>query len=146
MKTQIIIVGLMLMLPFMGSAQKTNKFTTPRAKITMVQNGMETSLNGFTYGKTHTIKVELEGGVENVDHKMYVTSRHAVVTSLGNGIYEVTPVSKENVELIVDLQTFEDFQFYEMKPQGKKKKIKKVLSTYPPRKYMVAFERYNVNM
>ena len=139
----LMIVGLFV--PVMAFAQNSvRKATAPKARIVSITNGSEIPVESLKFGKEHHLKITVDGGVQNIDHKVYVTSTNASVKQLKKDEYLVTPYSDETVNLIVDVETFEDFFFYQMKPKGKNKKMKKVLTTYPPEKYMVSYETFFV--
>jgi len=144
---KISLIWLWVFLIPLGLAAQNSirKATAPKAKIVSVKDGKEMKMEDFKFGEETLVRITLEGGVQNVEHKTYVTSTNAVVKKVEENVYSVKPVTKEHVNLIVDVEIFEDFFFYQLKPKGKKKKMKKVMVTYPPEKYMVSYETYNVS-
>jgi hypothetical protein len=142
---RIFVTIALVIVPFLISAQNSiKKATAPNAAILELKNGTEAPLETLAFGKEHILRVKLQGGVQNIDHKMYVTSTNAVIRHIKDDQYSVTPVSDKPVIIMVDIETFEDFPFYQLKQHGKKKKMKKVLTNYPPDKYMVSYVTYNV--
>lgn len=147
MKRILTATGLILMFSFHGFAQKNpRKFKAPEAKIVMLENGVEAPVKSLQFGKDSHLRVTLQGGVQNFDYKMYVTSTNAVVKEVSKNEFVVIPVTdNKKVELIVDMELYEDYVFYQLKPRGKKRKLKKTLTTYHPDKYMVSYETYAVS-
>ncbi|MFN3404710.1 MAG: hypothetical protein ACK40G_11480 [Cytophagaceae bacterium] len=98
-------------------------------------------LQSMSRGKETLVKVELQGGMERVRHQLFLTSKNAKVVKNDEGInlFTVTPLNDEWVELIVDVKTQEDY-FY-VRNDGKKKEI---IKTYPPKTYMVGYEKVQV--
>lgn len=139
----LILIGCLF--PLMAAAQNSvKKATAPKARIVSINNGLEVPVESLSFGKEQILKITLDGGVQNINHKVYVTSTNASVKHLKMNEYSVIPLSDEKVDLIVDVETYEDYFFYQMKPKGKNKKMKKVLTTFPPEKYMVSYETFYV--
>lgn len=146
MKHLILILLLFAGLPF-AVAQKSNKKCkegcAPKVSIYAVQGDSVNLLSYLQKDKETRIKVVLEGGIEKVKNTVYVTSKHAFVkkdTSTTNE-YIVIP-QNETCEIIVDVKTSEPyFSIKEIEKNGKK--IKKTVA-FPPKTYMVGYERYEV--
>ncbi len=92
--------------------------------------------------KPNRVRVALDGGIEKVKHKLIITSKNAKVTKVegSEDDYWITPQS--NIcEIIVDVKTYEDYQeVQKVKKDGQE--TKEVIKTFPPKTYMVAYERF----
>ena len=143
------LIGLLLLaiLPLTGIAQKKNKKCNegcaPKVSLYMVKGD---SLQIINYLDKHEnrIRVVVEGGIENVKHTVFVTSKNAIITkdtSTANE-YLIIP-QKEICEIIVDVKTFELYKsFREYEKDGKI--VRELVREYPPKTYMVGYERYEV--
>jgi hypothetical protein len=104
------------------------------------------SLLPVTYldkNKPNKMRVVMDGGIEKVKHKVIITSKNAKVMKADNSSddYWITPQT-EICEMIVDIKTYEDYQEV-IKVKGKDgKEAKEVVKTFPPKTYMVGYERF----
>ncbi|MBC7487120.1 MAG: hypothetical protein H7282_10260 [Cytophagaceae bacterium] len=103
------------------------------------------SLLPITYlekNKANKVRIVLDGGIEKVKHKLIITSKNAKITQIGTSDdYWVTPQS--NIcELIVDARTYEDYQEVQKNKGKDGKETKEVIKTFPPKTYMVGYERF----
>jgi hypothetical protein len=92
--------------------------------------------------KPNEIRVVLDGGIEKVKHKVIITSKNAKVEKIKDSEHDyiITPQSAI-CEVIVDIKTYEDYQeVQQVKKDGQEKK--EVIKTFPPKTYMVGYERF----
>lgn len=104
------------------------------------------SLLPITYlekNKPNKVRIVLDGGIEKVKHKLIITSKNAKIAQVPNTEHDywVTPQS-DICELIVDARTYEDYQEVQKKKGPDGKEIKEVIKTFPPKTYMVGYERF----
>lgn len=130
-------------------AQKKNKKCTegcaPKVAVYSV-NGDSVKLLTLLYKeKENRIRVVLEGGIENVKHTVFVTSKHAIIKkdTTTKDEYIVIPQATEECEIIVDVKTYETF-FSVKDVQQNGKIVKEIVREYPPKTYMVGYEKYEV--
>lgn len=92
--------------------------------------------------KPNKVRVALDGGIEKVKHKMIITSKNAKVTKIEGTEHDYFIVPQSNVcEVIVDIKTYEDYQeVQKVKKDGQE--TKEVIKTFPPKTYMVGYERF----
>ncbi len=142
-----IIFAILLILPLSVFAQKKNKKCNegcaPKVTLYCVTNDSVQFLTHLNHNENR-IKVVLEGGIENVKHTVFVTSKNAIIKkdSLNNDEYIVIP-QKEVCEIIVDVKTFEVYYSVRELNDGNKK-VKEIIKEYPPKTYMVGYEHYEV--
>lgn len=93
--------------------------------------------------KPNKVRIVLDGGIEKVKHKLIITSKNAKVIPIANTAndYWVTPQS-DICELIVDARTYEDYQEVQKKKGQDGKETKEIIKTFPPKTYMVGYERF----
>ena len=56
----------------------------------------------------------------------------------------VRPETDNNCEIIVDVKTFESYQDVKMLDAGNGKTIKQIVKKYPPKTYMIGYEKYKM--
>jgi hypothetical protein len=137
------IITLVSVSSFGQTKKGSNVGKTPKVSIYKVVKDSLAPLASFASNKETRIKVVLEGGMENVNHSLYVTSKNAVIKKdpSTKDEYLITP-QDETCEIIVDVKTYEVyFSVIEKEVNGKKKKEKK---EYPPKTYMLGYEKYPV--
>jgi hypothetical protein len=139
---------LLFVLPFMAFAQKKgkkcNEGCAPMVKIYAVKGDSLKSIDYLVKNKENRIRVDVEGGIENVKHTMTVTSKNAVIKPdpARKNEFLITPIN-EICEIIVDVKTFENY--YSVSTQEVEgKKVKQVVKTYPPKTYMIGYEKFSV--
>ncbi|MBX9850545.1 MAG: hypothetical protein K2X86_02175 [Cytophagaceae bacterium] len=145
---RLIALLLFLSLSFVGFAQKKNKKCNegcaPKVSLYIVKGDSLQLINYLDKEHENRIRVVVEGGIENVKHTVFVTSKNAIIrkdTATANE-YLVIP-QKEICEIIVDVKTFELYKsFREYEKDGKI--VRELLREYPPKTYMVGYERYEV--
>lgn len=147
MKHISLFLFLLIMLPGVSIAQKKNKKCkegcAPKVSIYEVTKDSVKLLNQL-HKEENRIKVVLEGGIENVKNTVFVTSKQAIIKkdTATRDEYIVIP-QKEMVEIIVDVKTYEVYySVREVEDNGKRSK--EILKEYPPKTYMVGYERYEV--
>jgi len=141
----LIFVVTLVSVSSFGQAKKgSNVGKIPKVSIyKVVANDSLVPLTSFASNKESRIKVVLEGGMENVNHSLYVTSKTAVIKKVESSKdeYLVTP-QEETCEIIVDVKTYDVYySVTEKEVNGKKKKEKK---EFPPKTYMIGYEKYPV--
>jgi hypothetical protein len=116
----------------------------PKATIYLIEGGSENLITHLKRGKENKIRVKLEGGIEQVRHTLYVTSKHASVKPdpEAENQYIIIP-REENVEIIVDVKTEENYNQVELVDNNGKQK-KKLVKTLTPKTYMVGYESVKV--
>ncbi len=146
MKLRLVL--LLFVLPFMVFAQKKskkcNEGCAPMVKIYAVKGDSIQIIDYLVKDKENRIRVDMEGGIENVKHAMTVTSKHAIIKPdpAVKNEYLVTPFN-QICEIIVDVKTFEDYYNVSMVQVGDKK-VKQVVKKYPPKTYMIGYEKFTV--
>jgi hypothetical protein len=139
---------LLLVFPFMVFAQKKskkcNEGCAPMVRIYGVKGDSIKTINYLFKDKENRIRIEIEGGIENVKHTMTVTSKNAIIKSdpAVKNEYLVTPLSQV-CEIIVDVKTFENYYSVSMVQVGDKK-VKQIVKKYPPKTYMIGYEKFAV--
>jgi hypothetical protein len=144
----IPIILLILSVSQIATAQKKpkkcNEGCEPKVTIYEVSNDSIKILSYLSWDKDTRIRVVLEGGIENVRHTMFVTSKHAIIqkdTTTKNE-YLIHPLG-EVCEIIVDVKTYELYKsFREIEQDGKV--VRQFIKDFPPKTYMVAYQRYEV--
>jgi hypothetical protein len=147
MKHTLFLIVLIAFLPAALLAQKKNKKCNegcaPKVSIYSVV-GDSVKYTTVLHKDENRIKVILEGGIENIKHTVFVTSKNAIIRkdSSSQDEYIVIP-QKAICEIIVDVKTLETYySIKETEVNGKK--VKEILKEYPPKTYMVGYERYDV--
>jgi hypothetical protein len=149
MKRIILFTFSILLMQGMVFAQKKNKKCNegcaPKVAIYSIGEDSVKLLTKLYKEKENRIKVVLEGGIENVKHKVFVTSKHAIIRkdTTTKDEYIVIPQSTEECEIIVDVKTFEPF-FSVRDVEKNGKIIKEIVREYPPKTYMVGYQKYEV--
>jgi hypothetical protein len=148
MKLKIQLIILLFVLPFMVFGQKKskkcNEGCAPMVKIYAVNGDSVQTIDYLKKDKENRVQINVEGGIENVKHTMTVTSKNAVVKAdpQVKNEYLITPL--QNVcEIIVDVKTFENYYYVSMVQVGEKK-VKQVVKKYPPKTYMIGYEKFAV--
>jgi len=114
----------------------------PYANFFLVRGDSLLPISYLEKNKTNTIRIALDGGIEKVKHKMIITSKNAKVVKIEGSEHDylITPQSSI-CEVIVDIKTYEDYQeVQKVKKDGQE--TKEVIKTFPPKTYMVAYERF----
>lgn len=136
-----LIICLITTFSALSVAQKKdknyNRGEAPKVKLFLVSGDSVSPLTTLPKNKESKIRVKLEGGMQNIKHEMYVTSKNASVKKddKNPNDYLITPMKDEVCEIIVDVKT--DEPYYHIKG-------KEVAKTYPPKTYMVGYERVNI--
>ena len=148
MKLKLRLVILLLSLPFLLFAQKKgkkcNEGCAPMVKIYSVIGDSVKAIDYLRKDQENRIKINVEGGIENVKHTMTVTSKNALVKAdpAVKNEFLITPL--QNVcEIIVDVKTYENYYYVSMVQVGDKK-VKQVVKKYPPKTYMIGYEKFAV--
>lgn len=126
-------------------SKKCNEGCAPKVAIYSLNSDTVKLLNTLYKDKENRIKVVLEGGIENVKHTVYVTSKNAIIKkdTTTKDEYLVIPQTTEECEIIVDVKTYEVyFSVRDVEQNGKV--VKEIVKEYPPKTYMVGYERYEV--
>lgn len=148
-KFKFIAAILLFLLPTVIFAQKKkgkcNEGCAPSVSMFTLKGDSLLPLNFFIMDKENRIRIILEGGIENVKHTMFVTSKNAEVIPVSGkvGDFIVIPHKDEVCEIIVDVKTFENY-YYVKTVEKDGKKVKEIVRTYHPRTYMVGFEKIEV--
>ena len=84
--------------------------------------------------------------MEQVKHMLIVTSKDAVVKAVPDVKNEffIKPETDSPCEIIVDVKTFENYQHVKMSESSNGKKVKQIVKKYPPKTYMIGYEKYKV--
>ena len=135
-------------LPLLGFSQQVKKLkdaNSPKVTFWAVKGDSLTPLKYLNKEKENRIQVKVEGGIENVKHQVTVTSKDAVVKPdpQVKNQYLVTPIHQKPCEIIVDVETFENY-YGKQSVNREGKKPKQVVKTYTPRTYMVGYEKFEV--
>jgi hypothetical protein len=143
MNFKIIALALFL-LPETLWAQKVKEGSTPIVKIYMVQGDSATKITYLRKNEDNRIRIEVGGGMENVKHIIVVTSKDAAVKAIADSKNEfmVRPEAAGSCEIIVDVKTFESYHDVKMVDTANGKKIKQIVKKYPPKTYMIGYEKY----
>jgi hypothetical protein len=142
-----IIFVILITLPLSVFAQKKNKKynegDSPRIVIYKIAGDSAQLLKQLSSQKNR-IKVVLEGGMENIKHTVFVTSKNAIIEqdSVNKNEYSLIP-QQESCEIIVDVKTFEIYYAIKETDNGNKK-VKEIIKEYPPKTYMIGYEHYEV--
>ena len=125
--------------------KKCNEGCAPKVALYSVNGDSLKLLTQLNKEKENRIRVVLEGGIENVKHTVYVTSKNAIIVkdTATKDEYIVIPQATEECEIIVDVKTYETF-FSVRDIQKNGKIIKEIVREYPPKKYMVGYEKFAV--
>lgn len=147
MRFLFVFALLFFFMPGSIMAQKKNRYnegSAPKVKIYQVGKDSLMQLSYLPKDRGTRIKVVLEGGIENIKNTVFVTSKQAIITkdTSTKDEYVIVP-QKESCEIIVDVKTFEIYYAVkETETNGKKRK--EIVKEYPPKTYMVGYERYEV--
>jgi hypothetical protein len=146
MKLKLVL--LLFVLPLAVFAQKKskkcNEGCAPMVKIYAVKGDSTQIIDYLVKDKENRIRVDVEGGIENVKHSMTVTSKNAVIKPdpAVKNEFLITPFNQV-CEIIVDVKTFEDYYNVSM-VQVEGKKVKQIVKKYPPKTYMIGYEKFTV--
>jgi len=137
-----------IVFPLVGFSQKEKKLkddNTPKATFWAVQGDSLIPLHYLAKDKESRIQIKVHGGIESVKHEITVSSKDAVVKAdpQVKNQYLITPVHQKPCEIIVDIETFENYYGTKTIHREGKKPKKKVIM-YPPKRYMVGYERFEV--
>lgn len=136
------------MLPVLAFSQKKknkcNEGCAPNVSIYLVSNDSVQEISYLRRNTENRVMINLVGGIENVKHAVKVTSKNAIITPVpgAENEYLVTP-QQDICEIIVDVKTFEDY-YIVRREQVEGKEVKKVVDIYPPKTYMIGYERIEV--
>ena len=125
--------------------KKCNEGCAPKVALYSLEGDSVKLLTHLIKEQENRIKVVLEGGIENVKHTVFVTSKHAIIRkdTTTKDEYIVIPQTTEECEIIVDVKTFEPyFSVRDVEQNGKV--VKEIVKEYPPKTYMVGYEKYQV--
>ena len=141
----IIILALTFVSLNIFAQGRPKEGAAPKANIYLVEGDSENLITYLKKNKENKIKIKLEGGIENVKHTMYVTSKHASIKPdpKVENQYIIIP-KEENVEIIVDIKIEEDYNQIQMVDKNGKQK-KEVVKTLTPKTYMVGYENVKAN-
>src|ERR1700679_3792331 len=136
----------LVLLPLSGFSQKLKKDDNhPKLTFWAVVGDSLTPLKHLTKDKENRIQIKVEGGIDNVKHEITVTSKDASIRSDPQGKNQelVMPIHEKPCEIIVDIETFENYYGVQtLHREGKKPK--QVVKTFPPKRYMLGYERFEV--
>lgn len=137
-----IYIAFIVFLPLAVSAQV--KCKSMIAKVVMIEDGKMIDNVVMKKGEENRIKVITPDCFEKINHEVYVSSRNAIIKrdEENPGEYLVIPQDDEKVQVIVDVETYEEYLYY--KKKKKKNKVKKVISKASPKKYMMVYENFAV--
>jgi len=139
----------LLLFPLLGFSQTGKKLkkedNSPKVSFWEVVGDSLTPLKYLNKDKETRIQVKVEGGIENVKHEITVTSKDLNIKAdqQKKGQYLVTPIHDKPCEIIVDIETFENYYGVQtLHREGKKPK--QIVKTFPPKRYMLGYERFEV--
>ena len=134
------------LLPLTLYAQKVKEGSTPVVKVYLLQGDSAVKVSYLRKNEDNRIRIVVGGGMEQVKHILTVTSKDAVVKAVPDVKNEflVRPETDSPCEIIVDIKTFENYQDVRMVESGTGKKIKQIVKKYPPKIYMIGYEKYKV--
>lgn len=90
------------------------------------------------------IIIKIVGGMEHVRYEQTVSSRQALIEkSEEENVYYITPITDDSCEIVVDINLFEEYYYVKLLSAGKRI-TKEVIQTYAPKRYMIAYERFEV--
>jgi uncharacterized protein YkvS len=141
-----IVALVSFLLPVTLFAQKIKEGSTPLVKLYLLQGDTAVDIPYLRKNEDNRIRVVVGGGMEQVKHIIIVTSKDAAVKSIPDFKNEfiVRPETNNSCEIIVDVKTFESYQDVKMVDAGGGKKIKQIIKKYPPKTYMIGYEKYKV--
>jgi hypothetical protein len=141
-----IIALISFLLPLTLLAQKAKEGSSPMVKVYLLQGDSAIKISYLRKNDDNKIRVVLGGGIEHVKHIVIVTSKDAMVKAVPDVKNEfiVRPETDNNCEIIVDVKTFESYHDVKMIDTGNGKKIKQIVKKYPPKTYMIGYEKYKV--
>jgi hypothetical protein len=126
-------------------SKKCNEGCAPKVAIYSIDGDTAKILTHLYSEKSTKIKVVVEGGIENVKHTVFVTSKHAIIIkdTTTRDEYVIIPQRTEECEIIVDVKTYETYySVKEVEQNGKM--VKEIIKEYPPKTYMIGYEKYKV--
>ena len=142
----LIFFAFLPLLSFSQTGKELKKEdNSPKVSFWLVVGDSLVPLKYLNKDKETRIAVKVEGGIEKVKHEVTVTSKDATIKAdpQKQGQYVVTPIHDRPCEIIVDIETFENY--YGVQTQHREgKKPKKVTKTFPPKRYMLGYERFEV--
>jgi hypothetical protein len=141
-----IIALISFLLPLTLWAQKVKEGSTPIVKIYLMQGDSATKISYLRKNEDNRIRVVVGGGMEQVKHIIIVTSKDAVIKPVADVKNEFTVRTETDnpCEIIVDVKTFESYQDVKMLDAGNGKTIKQIVKKYPPKTYMIGYEKYKM--
>jgi hypothetical protein len=141
-----IITFIFLSLPLNLLAQKAKEGSMPIVKVYLIKGDSATRISYLKKNEDNRIRVEVGAGMEHVKHIVIVTSKDAIVKPVPDVKNEffVKPETDKPCEIIVDVKTFETYHYIKMVDAGNGKKIKQIVKKYPPKTYMIGYEKYKV--
>ncbi|MFL5729708.1 MAG: hypothetical protein ACJ75J_09515 [Cytophagaceae bacterium] len=143
---QKVTALIFLTLPFAAFAQKIKEGSTPVVKVYLVQGDSAVKATYLKKNTDNRIRVVVEGGIEQTKHLVVVTSKDASVKSVPDVKNEflIKPETDAPCEIIVDLKTFEPYHDVKITNLEGGKKVKHLVKKYPPKTYMIGYEKYKV--
>jgi hypothetical protein len=143
-----LIAFAFLMLPVFAWAQngKVKEGSTPQAEVYLLRGDSATKVFFLRKNEDNRIRIVVSGGIEKVKHIIIVTSKDAVVTadlSVKNE-FIIRPETDKPCEIIVDVKTFESYNQVKIVEVPGGKKMKQLVKKYPPKTYMIGYEKYKV--
>jgi hypothetical protein len=141
-----IIALLFFALPVSLWAQKIKEGSTPEVKIYLVQGDSATKASYLIKDQDNRIRIVVSGGIEQVKHIVIVTSKDAIVSPDLNVKNEfiLRPETAGPCEIIVDVKTLENYNHVKIIETAGGKKMKQLVKKYPPKTYMIGYEKYKV--
>jgi hypothetical protein len=141
-----LFIALFVFISSMSYAQKKPSLCregcAPYVNFFLVKGDSLLPITYLEKNKPNRVRIVLDGGIEKVKHKLIITSKNAKVVQVGNTAdYLVTPQS-DICELIVDARTYEEYQEVQKSKTKEGKEKKEVVKTFPPKTYMVSYERF----
>ncbi|MDF2456668.1 MAG: hypothetical protein K0R51_2661 [Cytophagaceae bacterium] len=144
---RLSFIALFIFITSMSYAQKRPSLCkegcAPYVNFFLVKGDSLLPITYLQKNKPNKVRIVLDGGIEKVKHKLIITSKNAKITPIAgtDHDYWVTPQS-DICELIVDARTYEEYQEVQKGKAKDGKETKEVIKTFPPRTYMVGYERF----
>lgn len=143
---RLLLIVLLVAISTSSFAQKRPKLCregcAPYVNFFMIKGDSLLPISTLQKNKPNKIRIALDGGIEKVQHKMIITSKNAKVVKVEGteNDFIITPQASI-CEVIVDVKTYEDYQeVQKVKKNGQE--TKEVIKTFPPKTYMVGYERF----
>jgi hypothetical protein len=142
----IALFLLILPLALLAQKSKVKEGSTPESQVYLVEGDSLTKIQYLIKNEDNRIRVVVSGGIEQVKHIVVVTSKNAVVITnpTVKNEFIVRPSTDVPCEIIVDVKTFETYYHVKFIEVAGGKKMKQIVKKYPPRTYMVGYEKFKV--